>query len=99
MEYKAKHDRIILKETSVEQKSIGRIVIPDLEGNISETYLVVAVGPGTVNPLTKDFYPTQHEVGDVVYCKKAVMHELPEIEGEKYYSTRDNEPLAYILND
>lgn len=98
MSYKAKHDRIILKAISPTETQIGRIVIPDLAQEKAEIYEVVAVGPGFTNPFTKEWIATQHQVGDRVYCKKAVMHELPDIGDDKYYSTRDNEPLAYFEN-
>ena len=99
MIYKTKHDRLILKAVETKETQVGRIVLPDLGYEKSSTYEVVATGPGFYSPLTGQFIPTQYQVGDTVFCNKAVMNSLGEVDGVEYFATRDNEPLGYIVDD
>jgi len=92
-----RHDRLILKAIESEETKVGgsRIVIPDQGYSKSSIYKVVATGPGNISIFTGRYIPTQYQVGDIIYCNKAVVNEI-EIDGEVYGSTRDNEPLGYV---
>jgi len=97
--FNTKHDRLILKPIGSDEKSIGRIIIPDLGYEKSEIYEVTATGPGFTHPFSGEFIPTQYKVGDKVYCTKAVLISMGEIDGVEYYATRDNEPLGYVVEE
>jgi co-chaperonin GroES (HSP10) len=99
MTYKTKHDRLILKAVETKETQVGRIVLPDLDYQKSSLFEVVATGPGFVSPLTGQFITTQYQVGDRVFCNKAVMNSLGEVDGVEYFATRDNEPLGYVIDE
>ena len=100
VKFQTKHDRLILKPIESEEQTVGgRIIIPDLGYEKSSIYQVTAAGPGFIHPLTGQFVPTQYKVGDKVYCTKAVLISMGEIDGVEYFATRDNEPLGYVLED
>lgn len=99
MQFKTKHDRLILKAVETQEKQVGRLVLPDLGYEKASIFKVVATGPGFTNPLTGQLIPTQYQVGDQVFCNKAVMNSLGEIDGVEYFATRDNEPLGYVVNE
>ena len=92
-----RHDRLILKPIESQETKVGgsRIVIPDQGFTRSQIYEVIATGPGIKSPFTGEYIHTQYQVGDIIYCNKAVINEI-EIDGEIYGSTRDNEPLGYV---
>lgn len=61
------HDWLLLKETQLDFKSDGGLIIPDQGKNFEVACEVMAAGPGYYHPGNGAFIASQLQVGDVVY--------------------------------
>lgn len=89
MSIKPLADRVLIKPTAAEEKTVGGIIIPDSAKEKPLKGEVVAVGHGT-----KDEEMVVKE-GDTVLYGKYAGTEI-EFEGEKYLIMRQSDVLAII---
>lgn len=100
LEFIARHDRVVMEEIDISDRVSNGVFISDNGEERADCYKVVSVGPGFTNPHTGFFTPTQFQVGDEVYVKKAFIHQV-QISGKTFFVTRDAEILGYVkeIND
>lgn len=68
-------DKVLLKEPD-DTKTAGGIFLPSNAASIMREYIVVAVGPGRMNPYIGERVPMSVKVGDRVIVDKSVMAEV-----------------------
>ncbi len=90
MTIKPLSDRVLIKPTPAEERTMSGIIIPDSAQEKPLRGTIIAVGPGT-----KDVEMTVKE-NDVVIYSKYSGSEI-EIDGEKLILMRQNDILATVV--
>lgn len=70
------NDQIILAVDAAESRTRGGLILPESAAKTPETGTIVAVGPGSVNPMTGERVPLAVVVGDRVIFGRYAGYEL-----------------------
>jgi chaperonin GroES len=95
MKIKPLGDRIVIKRSEAQEKTIGGILLPDSAKNKPQKGTVLAVGPGR---MVKDGTrrPLQVKVGDTVLFTNWAGDEFKEGRGETILLMREEDVLAVL---
>jgi chaperonin GroES len=87
-------DRVVIKQSEAEAKSVGGIILPDTAKEKPQRGKVIAVGPGK---MADDGKRAEMSVkkGDEVLYAKYIGNDV-EIDGEKYVILHENDILGVI---
>jgi chaperonin GroES len=87
-------DRVVIKQSEAEEKSVGGIILPDTAKEKPQRGKIIAVGPGK---MTDDGKRSQMSVrkGDEVLYSKYIGNDV-EIDGVKYVIVHENDILGVI---
>ena len=83
------HDRVIVQPAAAEQKTAGRIIIPDTAKEKPQRGTVLAAGPG------KKDEPVTVKAGDQVLYGKYAGTEIT-VDGKDYLIMRESDILAIV---
>jgi len=87
-------DRVVIKQSEAEAKSVGGIILPDTAKEKPQRGKVVAVGPGKMNDDGKRAEMSVKKGDEVLYAK--YIGNDVEIDGEKYVILHENDILGVI---
>ncbi len=87
-------DRIVIKQSEAEEKSVGGIILPDAAKEKPQRGKVVAVGPGKMNDDGKRSEMSVKKGDEVIYAK--YLGNDVEIDGVKYVILHENDILGVI---
>ena len=87
-------DRVVIKQSEAEAKSMGGIILPDTAKEKPQRGKIIAVGPGKMNDKGKRSEMNVKKGDEVIYAKY-IGNEI-EISGEKYVILHENDILGVI---
>ena len=87
-------DRVIIKQSEAQEKTVGGIILPDTAKEKPQRGKVISVGPGKMNDKGKRNEMSVKK-GDEVLYSKYTGNEI-EISGEKYVILHENDILGII---
>jgi chaperonin GroES len=87
-------DRVVIKQSEAEAKSVGGIILPDTAKEKPQRGKVIAVGPGKMNDDGKRAEMSVKKGDEVLYAK--YIGNDVEIDGEKYVILHENDILGVI---
>lgn len=90
MKFKPLNDRILIKRTEAEEKTLGGIFIPDSAKEKPMQGVVLAVGEGKDRPL-------EVKVGQTIFFRKYAGNEVA-LDGVPHMIMREEEILAVLEN-
>ena len=94
MKIKPLSDRVVIKQTPMEEKTKGGLIVPDTAKEKPVIGEVVAVGPGKVGDDGKKIMP-ELKVGDKVLYGKYSGTEVT-VDGEEYLIMREADIFAIV---
>jgi len=86
---KLKENRILIQDFTLVKESPGGIIMPESEWVVPVGGLIVAVGPGKVDPVSGVLVKNTCKVGEKVQYMKHGTE--VEVDGETYYLLRDSD--------
>ena len=89
MKFRPLHDRVVVRRSDAEAKTLGGIIIPDTAKEKPQRGTVIAAGPG------KKDEPVTVKVGDTVLYGKYSGTEI-QIEGDDLLIMRESDILAIV---
>ena len=87
-------DRVIIKQSEAQEKTVGGIILPDTAKEKPQRGKIIAVGPGKMNDKGKRNEMSVKKGDEVIYSKY-IGNEI-EISGEKYVILHENDILGII---
>ena len=87
-------DRVVIKQSEAEAKSVGGIILPDTAKEKPQRGKVVAVGPGKMNDDGKRAEMSVKKGDEVLYAK--YIGNDVEIDSKKYVILHENDILGVI---
>ncbi len=87
-------DRVVIKQSQAQEKTVGGIILPDTAKEKPQTGKVVAAGPGKLLDDGKRSKMTIKVNDEVIYAK--YMGNDVEIDGEKYVILRESDVLGIV---
>lgn len=94
MNFKPKHNHVIIEPVEITQQKIGKFQIPDTNNEVPRTGKVLAVGVGT-HTISGELIPIQCTVGEIVYYP-AFGGQKISLEGKDYVIMKDQDVLTAI---
>ena len=94
MDLKPLDDRIVIKQSEAEEKTVGGIILPDTAKEKPQIGTVVAVGPGKILDDGKRGKMSVKMKDEVIYAK--YMGSDVEIDGKKYVILRESDVLGIV---
>jgi chaperonin GroES len=89
-------DRVVIKQSQAQEKTIGGIILPDTAKEKPQTGKVIAAGPGKLLDDGKRSKMTIKVNDEVIYAK--YMGNDVEIDNEKYVILRESDVLGIVEN-
>jgi chaperonin GroES len=89
-------DRVVIKQSQAQEKTVGGIILPDTAKEKPQTGKVIAAGPGKLLDDGKRSKMTIKVNDEVIYAK--YMGNDVEIDGEKYVILRESDVLGIVEN-
>jgi chaperonin GroES len=87
-------DRIVVKQSEAEEKTVGGIILPDTAKEKPQRGKIIAVGPGKMQDNGKRSEMSVKKGDEVIYTK--YMGNDIQIDGEKYVILHENDVLGVI---
>jgi chaperonin GroES len=87
-------DRVIIKQSEAQEKTVGGIILPDTAKEKPQRGKIIAVGPGKMNDKGKRNEMSVKKGDEVIYSKY-IGNEI-EINGEKLVILNENDILGII---
>jgi chaperonin GroES len=87
-------DRIVVKQSEAEEKTVGGIILPDTAKEKPQRGKIIAVGPGKMQDNGKRSEMSIKKGDEVIYTK--YMGNDIQIDGEKYVILHENDVLGII---
>jgi chaperonin GroES len=87
-------DRIVVKQSEAEEKTVGGIILPDTAKEKPQRGKIIAVGPGKMQDNGKRSEMSIKKGDEVIYTK--YMGNDIQIDGEKYVILHENDVLGVI---
>ena len=94
MKLKPLDDRIVIKQSEAEEKTIGGIILPDTAKEKPQLGTVVAMGPGKLLDDGKRNKMSVKVKDEVIYAKY-IGNDI-EIDGEKYVILQESDILGIV---
>jgi len=94
MKLKPLDDRIVIKQSEAEEKTIGGIILPDTAKEKPQLGTVIAIGPGKLLDDGKRNKMSVKVKDEVIYAKY-IGNDI-EIDGEKYVILRESDVLGIV---
>jgi len=94
MKLKPLDDRVIIKQSEVEEKTSGGIFLPDTAKEKPQIGKIIATGPGKILDNGKRNQMSVKKNDEVIYAKY-LGNEI-EIDGEKYVILRESDLLGIV---
>ena len=94
MKLKPLDDRIVIKQSEAEEKTIGGIILPDTAKEKPQLGTVIAIGPGKLLDDGKRNKMSVKVKDEVIYAKY-IGNDI-EIDGEKYVILRESDILGIV---
>ncbi len=89
------NDKIIVQRDDADERTEAGLYLPEKAKDKPQSGVVLAVGPGALNPKTGERFPMQVSVGDRVLFTSYAGSEL-KIDGEEYLVLSEDEVLAIV---
>ena len=94
MTFRPLHDRIVVRRTEAEEKSVGGIIIPDTAKEKPQEGEVIAAGPGARNDAGQ-LQPLDVKVGDRILFGKWSGTEI-KLDGEDLLIMKESDVMGVI---
>ena len=94
MTFRPLHDRIVVRRTEAEEKSLGGIIIPDTDKEKPMEGAVIAAGPGARNEAGQ-LQPLDVKVGDRILFGKWSGTEI-KLDGEDLLIMKESDVMGII---
>jgi len=94
MTFRPLHDRIVVRRTEAEEKSVGGIIIPDTAKEKPQEGEVIAAGPGARNEAGQ-LQPLDLKVGDRILFGKWSGTEI-KLDGEDLLIMKESDVMGII---
>ena len=94
MTFRPLHDRIVVRRTEAEEKSVGGIIIPDTAQEKPQTGEVIAVGPGGRDENGK-LIPIDVKKGDRILFGKWSGTEI-KLDGVEYLIMKESDVMGVL---
>ncbi len=94
MKLKPLDDRVVIKQSEAQEKTIGGIILPDTAKEKPQIGKVIATGPGKLLDDGKRSKMSVKKKDDVIYAK--YIGSEVEIEGEKYVILKESDILGIV---
>ena len=94
MTFRPLHDRIVVRRTEAEEKSVGGIIIPDTAKEKPQEGEVIAAGPGARNEAGQ-LQPLDVKVGDRILFGKWSGTEI-KLDGEDLLIMKESDVMGVI---
>jgi len=94
MTFRPLHDRIVVRRTEAEEKSVGGIIIPDTAKEKPQEGEVIAAGPGARNEAGQ-LQPLDLKVGDRILFGKWSGTEI-KLDGEDLLIMKESDVMGVI---
>ena len=94
MTFRPLHDRIVVRRTEAEEKSVGGIIIPDTAKEKPQEGEVIAAGPGARNDAGQ-LQPLDVKVGDRILFGKWSGTEI-KLDGEDLLIMKESDVMGII---
>jgi len=94
MKLKPLDDRILIKQSDAEEKTVGGIILPDTAKEKPQIGKIVAIGPGKILDDGKRAKMSVKKNDEVIYAK--YIGNDVEMDGEKYVILRESDVLGVV---